>query len=72
MHPRDLLDKEETRLSPPQRDLDIEQILAPLERATELAPILGELGWNEGHSFDGLLQTATDGGPSIGESQKAR
>jgi len=72
VHPRDLLEKEEARLSPSQRDLDMEQILAPLERAIELTPILGELGYNEGHSFNGLLQTTTDGGPSMGESQKVR
>ena len=72
VHPRDLLEKEEARLSPSQRDLDMGQILAPLERALELTPILGELGYNEGHSFNGLLQTTTDGGPSMGESQKVR
>ena len=72
VHPRDLLEKEEARLSPSQRDLDMDQILAPLERAIELTPILGELGYNEGHSFNGLLQTTTDGGPSMGESQKVR
>ncbi len=72
VHPRDLLEKEEARLSPSQRDLDMDQILAPLERAIELTPILGELGYNDSHSFNGLLQTTTDGGPSIGESQKVR
>ncbi|BCH35761.1 hypothetical protein MesoLjLc_76910 [Mesorhizobium sp. L-8-10] len=72
MHPRDLLEKEQARLSPSQRDLDMEQVLAPLERAIQLTPILGELGYNEGHSFNGLLQTTTDGGPSMGESQKVR
>ncbi len=71
-HPRDLLEKDEARLSPSQRDLDMEQIIEPLERAMELTPILGELGYNEGHSFNGLLQVTTDGGPSIGESQKVR
>ncbi|CAM5776536.1 dehydrogenase [Labrys miyagiensis] len=71
-HPRDILEKNQARLSPSQRDLDMEQILAPLERAMELTPILGELGYNEGHSFNGLLQVTTDGGPSIGESQKVR
>ncbi|OWK21642.1 hypothetical protein AJ88_18170 [Mesorhizobium amorphae CCBAU 01583] len=30
-HPRDLLEKDQARLSPSQRDLDMEQILAPLE-----------------------------------------
>src|SRR6202008_249569 len=65
-HPRDILEKEQARLSPSQRDLDMEQILKPLERAIELTPILGELGYNEGHSFNGLLQVTADGGPSIG------
>ncbi len=50
----------------------MEQIIEPLERAIELTPILGELGYNESHSFNGLLQVTTDGGPSIGESQKVR
>jgi len=71
-HPRDLLEKDQARLSPSQRDLDMEQILEPLERAIELTPILGELGYNESHSFNGLLQVTADGGPSVGESQKVR
>lgn len=71
-HPRDLLQKHEARLSPSQRDLEMEQILEPLERAIELTPILGELGYKESHSFNGLLQVSTDGGPSIGESRKVR
>jgi len=69
-HPRDILEKEQARLSPSQRDLEMEQIIEPLERAMELTPILGELGYRESHSFNGLLQVTTDGGPSIGESQK--
>lgn len=72
VHPRDLLEKEEARLSPSQRDLDMDQIMEPLGRAMELTPILGELGYNESHSFNGLLQVTTDGGPSMGESQKVR
>ncbi|MEF9601927.1 FAD-dependent oxidoreductase [Paracoccus sp. PXZ] len=71
-HPRDILEKEFARLSPSQRDLELEDVLSPLERAIELTPILAELGYNESHSFNGLLQTTTDGGPSIGESQKVR
>ena len=71
-HPRDILDKSEARLSPSQRDLEIEQVMEPLERAMELTPILAELGYDEKRSFNGLLQVTTDGGPSIGESQKVR
>jgi glycine cleavage system aminomethyltransferase T/glycine/D-amino acid oxidase-like deaminating enzyme len=72
VHPRDILEKQQARLSPSQRDLDTEQILTPLERAIELTPILGELGYDEKRSFNGLLQVTADGGPSIGESQKVR
>ena len=71
-HPRDLQSKEEARLSPSQRDLEMEQIMEPLERAMELTPILAELGFDERRSFNGLLQVTSDGGPSIGESQKVR
>lgn len=72
VHPRDLLEKEEARLSPSQHDLDIEQVMEPLERAMELTPILGELGFDEKRSFNGLLQVTADGGPSIGESPEVR
>ncbi len=71
-HPRDILEKEDCRLSPSQRDLDMEHIMAPLERAMELTPILGELGYDEKRSFNGLLQVTADGGPSVGESAKVR
>ncbi|WP_299813973.1 FAD-dependent oxidoreductase [uncultured Roseibium sp.] len=71
-HPRDLLEKDQARLSPSQRDLEMEQVMEPLERAMELTPILGEIGYNEGHSFNGLLQVSAGGGPSCGESQKVR
>ena len=72
VHPRDLLEKEQARLSPSQRDLDIEQVAAALERAIELTPILAELGFDERRSFNGLLQVTADGGPSIGESPEVR
>ncbi|WP_417724726.1 GcvT family protein [Salipiger sp.] len=72
VHPRDLLEKHQSRLSPSQRDLVLDDVIEPLERAMELTPILAELGFNESHSFNGLLQTTTDGGPSMGESRKLR
>ena len=72
VHPRDILEKEQARLSPSQRDLDMEQVLEPLEKAIELTPILGELGYDEKRSFNGLLQVTTDGGASLGESQAVR
>ncbi|MXX16571.1 MAG: FAD-dependent oxidoreductase, partial [Gammaproteobacteria bacterium] len=72
LHPRDLPEKGETRWSPSQRDLEMEDILEPLERAIELTPVLGELGYKDDHSFNGLLQVTADGGPSIGESPDVR
>jgi len=72
LHPKDLLEAGESHWSPSQRDLPLEQIIAPLERAMELTPILGELGYDERQSFNGLLQVTTDGGPSIGESVQTR
>ena len=71
-HPRDLLEKHQARLSPSQRDLEMEQIMAPLEKAIELTPILAELGYDERRSFNGLLQVSAAGGASVGESQKVR
>lgn len=71
-HPRDLQEKEQARLSPSQRDLEMEQIIEPLQRAIELTPILAELGYDEKRSFNGLLQVTADGGPSIGESANVR
>ena len=72
IHPREILEKSEARLSPSQRDLDMEQIIDPLERAIELTPILAELGYDDKRSFNGLLQITADGGPSIGESTEVR
>ncbi len=72
VHPSELLEKEQARLSPSQRDLDIEHIMEPLEKAIELTPFLGEMGWNEKHSFNGLLQVTADGGSVIGESPQTR
>ena len=72
VHPRDLQLKEEARLSPSQRDLEVDQVSDAMERAIELTPILGELGFDERHSFNGLLQVTADGGPSIGESPDVR
>ena len=71
-HPRDILDRTQARLSPSQRDLDIAQVMEPLQRAMELTPILADLGYDEKRSFNGLLQVTTDGGSSVGESQKVR
>ncbi|GAA0395079.1 FAD-dependent oxidoreductase [Cocleimonas flava] len=71
-HPRDILEKEDCRLSPSMRDLELEQVIEPMERAMELTPILGDLGYDEKYSFNGLLQVTADGGPSIGESANVR
>lgn len=71
-HPQDLLEKGESHWSPSQRDLDIDHVMTPLERAIELTPILGELGWDDKRSFNGLLQVTADGGSAVGESPQTR
>ena len=57
LHPKDLPEKGETHWSPSQRDLDMEDIMEPLERAIELTPILGELGYKDDHSFNGCCRS---------------
>jgi len=70
--PTDILEREQARLSPSMRDLEIDQVMAAFERAIELTPILGELGWDEKHSFNGLLSVTTDGGSLVGEAPETR
>ena len=50
------------------RDMDIEQVMQGYERATELVPLLGELGWDAKRSFNGLMSITADGSPLVGES----
>ena len=64
----EIAEPEQARMSPSMRDLSLDQVMSPLERAIELTPILGELGWEERHSFNGLLSVTVDGGSLIGES----
>ncbi|MFW6345042.1 MAG: GcvT family protein [Halomonas sp.] len=70
--PTAILERDRARLSPSMRDLELDQVAEPLERAVELAPILGELGWDEKHSFNGLLSVTPDGGSLVGESPETR
>lgn len=72
VQPRDILSREQARLSPSMHDLEAEQIADPFERAVELTPLLGELGWDEKHSFNGLLSVTSDGGSLIGEAPETR
>lgn len=68
VRPRDIAEPEEAGLSPSMRDLDIDQVMSGYERAIEIMPILGELGWDEKNSFNGLMSITTDGGSLIGEA----
>ena len=68
VHPRDILEPEEASLSPSMLDVSLDQVMDAYEKAVELTPILGELGWEERHSFNGLLSVTTDGGSLVGES----
>ena len=59
-------------MSPSMRDLTLDQVMDAYEKAIEMTPILGELGWEERHSFNGLLSVTSDGGSLIGESPEVR
>lgn len=70
--PWNIAEPGEARMSPSMRDLSLDQVMTAYERAIELTPILGELGWEEKHSFNGLLSVTPDGGTLMGESPDAR
>ena len=64
----DIVEPGEARLSPSMRDLDLEQVMGALEKGIELTPVLGELGYEERHSFNGLLSVTSDGFSLVGEA----
>ncbi|WP_435103090.1 GcvT family protein [Arhodomonas sp. AD133] len=72
VHPRDIAEPTEARLSPSMRDLHADQVMHAYERAMEVMPILGDLGWDEKHSFNGLMSITVDGGSLVGESPETR
>ncbi|MCH4561600.1 FAD-dependent oxidoreductase [Halomonas sp. EGI 63088] len=72
VHPTEILERDRARLSPSMRDLEIDQVMHAFTRAVELTPALGELGWDEKHSFNGLLSVTNDGGSLVGESPETR
>jgi len=72
VHARDIAEPEEARLSPSMRDLEADQVMSAYERAVEIMPILGDLGWDEKSSFNGLMSITVDGGSLIGESPETR
>jgi glycine cleavage system aminomethyltransferase T/glycine/D-amino acid oxidase-like deaminating enzyme len=72
VHPGDILSRERARLSPSMRDLEADQVAEAFERAVELTPLLGDLGWDEKHSFNGLLSVTPDGGSLVGEAPEVR
>ncbi|TBW56180.1 FAD-dependent oxidoreductase [Marinobacter halodurans] len=72
VYPWDIAEPGEARLSPSMRDLSLEQVMHAYEKAIEMTPILGELGWEERRSFNGLLSVTPDGGSMIGETPEVR
>ncbi len=62
VHPGAIAEPGDARLSPSMRDLSLDQVMDAYEKAIEMTPILGELGWEEKHSFNGLLSVTPDGG----------
>ncbi|WP_165857032.1 GcvT family protein [Marinobacter sp. JSM 1782161] len=72
VNPWDIAEPGDARLSPSMRDLSLEQVMSAYEKAIEMTPILGELGWEEKRSFNGLLSVTPDGGSMIGETPEVR
>lgn len=67
-----IAEPEEAGLSPSMRELFTEQVLSRYERVAETMPILGELGWDEHKSFNGLLSVTVDGSSLVGEAPDTR
>ncbi|BES72599.1 FAD-dependent oxidoreductase [Marinobacter nanhaiticus D15-8W] len=72
VYPWDIAEPENARLSPSMRDLSLEQVMSAYEKAIDITPVLGELGWEEKRSFNGLLSVTPDGGSMIGETPEVR
>ena len=68
----DIGNPNETKTSPSMRHLPLEQIAAPLARASETVPAFENLGWDERTSFNGLLSVTVDNGSLVGESPEVR
>ena len=64
----DIIEPADARMSPSMRDLNLDQVMDAFEKAVDMTPVLGELGWEERHSFNGLLSVTIDGGSIIGEA----
>lgn len=67
VYPGQIAETGDARLSPSMRELELDQVMSAYEKAIELTPVLGELGWDDKHSFNGLLSVTPDGGSLVGE-----
>lgn len=72
VYARDIREPGQARLSPSMRDLEPEHIMAGYDRAVQIMPILGELGWDQKKSFNGLMAITVDGNSLLGESPSTR
>ncbi|MFP6663580.1 MAG: FAD-dependent oxidoreductase [Deltaproteobacteria bacterium] len=70
--PLDIGNPDKTMTSPSMRHLALEEVGEALAKAADTVPILGELGWDERSSFNGLLSVTADGASLIGESPEVR
>ncbi len=68
----DIGNPEKTALSASMRHLELEQVLDALTRASDTVPLFEQLGWDERHSFNGLLSVTSDGASLIGETPEVR
>ena len=67
--PENIRKNGEGLFSPSMNELLMEQVADAYELSVETVPILGELRWNDKHSFNGLLSFTPDGNQLLGETE---
>jgi glycine cleavage system aminomethyltransferase T/glycine/D-amino acid oxidase-like deaminating enzyme len=68
VQPENIRKSGEGLFSPSMNALLMEQVADAYELGCETVPILGELRWNDRHSFNGLLSFTPDGNQLLGET----
>ncbi len=67
--PENIRKSGEGLFSPSMNELLMEQVASAYELGCETVPLLGELPWNDRHSFNGLLSFTPDGNQVLGETE---
>jgi glycine cleavage system aminomethyltransferase T/glycine/D-amino acid oxidase-like deaminating enzyme len=67
--PENIRKSGEGLFSPSMNELLMDQVAGAYELGCETVPILGDLPWNDRHSFNGLLSFTPDGNQVLGETE---